>query len=237
MPFQIIQDNIINIKADAIVNSTNTEVIIGEGLDKAIHDAAGPKLFIERKKIGEINTGEAYISSAFHLNAKYVIHTVGPKWAEGRHNEKKHLNNCYLNALQLALDNQCESIAFPLISSGADGYPKGEALYIALSAFKDFLEVHDMMIYLVIYSRDSYELTEDLSYAVHKAIDMKFMMLNEPIMKYDRNISLDTMVDIRHIRDSSATHKIKDRTLDDLIYKIDDTFSETLLKLIDQKGL
>jgi O-acetyl-ADP-ribose deacetylase len=237
MPFQIIQDNMINIKAEAIVTSTNTEVMIGEGLDKAIHDAAGPELFIERKKIGEINTGEAYISSAFHLNAKYVIHTVGPKWIDGRHNEKKLLNNCYLNALQLALDNQCESIAFPLISSGLSGYPKDEALFIAMGIIKDFLEVHEMMIFLVIYSKESFGLTESLSYAIDKAISMKFAMSSEPIIEYDRRVSLDEIVDIRHIRDSSAPHKIKHRTLDELIYKIDDTFSETLLKLIDQKGL
>ena len=237
MPFQIIRENIINMKVDAIVNSANPDVFIGEGVDKAIHDAAGPELFIERTKIGKINTGEAFISSAFHLKSKYVIHTVGPKWIDGRHNEDDQLMDCYLNSLQLAFDNKCESIAFPLISTGVLGYPKDSALISALYVIKEFLKTHDMMVYLVVYDRESYVLADGVTSSIDRAIDFKFEMHKEPILGYDRTISFNEVIDIRHIRDSSAPKHKKDRTLNDLIYKIDDTFSETLLKLIDQKGL
>ena len=235
MPFQIIRENIINIKADAIVNSVNPHVMIGSGVDKAIHDAAGPELFIERQKIGEINTGEAFISSAFDLNAKYVIHTVGPVWYDGHQNEDELLSTCYLNSLQLAFDNQCESIAFPLISTGVYGFPKDKALSKAIYAIQKFLKTHDMMIYLVVYDRESYVLTESLADRINYAIDFYFEMSREELITYDRSISFDDAIDIRHIRNSEATYKKKDRTLDDLIYNIDDTFSETLIKLINQK--
>ena len=237
MPFQIIRENIINIKADAIVNSANPHVMIGSGVDKAIHDAAGPSLFIERQKIGEINTGEAFISSAFDLNAKYIIHTVGPVWYDGNQNENDLLIETYTNSMQLAFDNNCKSIAFPLISTGVYGFPKDKALTTALHAIRTFLSTHDMMVYLVVYDRESYVLVEDVADSVNFAIDFNFEMSRDSLVEYDRTISLDEVIDIRHIRDSSARHQKKDRTLDDLIYKIDDTFSETLLKLIDQKGL
>ena len=123
MPLQIVRNNIIDMQVDAIVNSADPKVFIGLGVDKAIHEAAGPELFMERKRIGEIKTGEAFISSAFRLRARYVIHTVGPVWFAGTQNEYKLLETSYKNSLNLAFSHQCKSIAFPLISTGAFGFP------------------------------------------------------------------------------------------------------------------
>ena len=233
MPFQIIHDNIINIKADAIVNSADPKVFIGSGVDKAIHDAAGPLLFEERKKIGEIKTGEAYISSAFNLIATYVIHTVGPVWHGGDKNEYKLLETCYLNSLNLAYDNQCESIAFPLISTGVFWFPKDQALAIATSSIKSFLSTHEMMVYLVVYDRESYSLSKDIVDSVNTYIDHTYFDVIEETIKYSSNNVLDAFEVPRSIKKAS---RISERSLDDLMDELDETFSESLLKLIDRKG-
>ncbi|MBU1143908.1 MAG: macro domain-containing protein [Firmicutes bacterium] len=233
MPFQIIRNNIINVKADAIVNSADPKVFIGLGVDKAIHDAAGPLLFEDRKKIGEIKTGEAYISSAFNLNATYVIHTVGPVWYGGDRNEYKLLETCYLNSLKLAFDNQCESIAFPLISTGVFGFPKDQALAIATSSIKSFLSTHEMMVYLVVYDRESYSLSKDIVDSVNTYIDHTYFDVNEETIKYSSNNVLDAFEVPRSIKKVS---RISERSLDDLMDELDETFSESLLKLIDRKG-
>ncbi len=237
MPFQIIRENIINIKADAIVNSTNPHVMIGSGVDKAIHDAAGPELFIERQKIGEINTGEAYISSAFDLNAKYVIHTVGPDWIDGRHDEDNQLANCYQNSLQLAKDNQCESIAFPLISTGVNGYPRDAALMIALRTIKKFQKTHDIMVYLVVYNKESFVLSNELSDSVNHAIEFDFWESSQIESPTTQDFSFNETLLSRHIFDSSVTDNKKDGRIDDVVYKIDGTFSKKVVKTIMDKAL
>jgi O-acetyl-ADP-ribose deacetylase len=227
MPFQLIRNNITNIKADAIVNSADPEVLIGLGVDQAIHNAAGPNLFIERQRIGKIKTGEAFISSAFNLDAKYVIHTVGPIWQGGTHHEYKLLETCYLNALNLAYENKCQSIAFPLISTGVYNFPKDQALNIAISTIKSFLMNHDMTIYLVVYDKESYVLSKEIVDSVQSFIDDKI------IEELQYNESNNSTI----VYDAFISQDIKGRSLDDLMDELDDTFSEALLKLIDRKNV
>ena len=160
MPFEIVRNDITNMQVDAIVNTANPRPVIGSGTDTAIHKKAGPELLQARRCIGRIEPGHAAITPAYALDAKYVIHTVGPVWLDGAHNEAQLLRNCYENALHLAAANGCDSIAFPLISTGNYVFPKDQALQIAISVFSAFLLEHEMDIYLVVYDRKSFKLSE-----------------------------------------------------------------------------
>ena len=156
MPFKIIRNDISKVKADAVVNSANPEPTVGSGCDSAIYNAAGKELLLEaRRKIGRIEQGGAAATGAFGLNAKYIIHTVGPVWIDGNHGETGVLRACYENSLRLAEKLGCESVAFPLISAGAYGYPRGEAIRIALSEIEAFLADHEMAVTLVVFDRES----------------------------------------------------------------------------------
>ena len=140
MPFQIIRDDITRVWADAIVNTANPDPIYASGTDHAVYMAAGAdELLAEREKIGEIKVGEAAATPAFRLHARYIIHTVGPAWQDGKHGELEELASCYRSSLELAKTLNCESIAFPLISAGVYGFPKDRALGVALEAISDFL--------------------------------------------------------------------------------------------------
>ena len=172
MPFQIIRNDITKEKADAIVNTANPRPRIGGGTDGAIYAAAGEEaLLAERKKIGEIAPGEAVYTKAFHLNARYIIHTVGPAWIDGSHGERELLHSCYEKSLKLAAELKCKSIAFPLISSGTYGFPKDEALYIALAEIEKFLLTNEMNVILVVFDREALELSEQLVGGIEQYID------------------------------------------------------------------
>lgn len=151
MPLQIINHDITKVECDAIVNAANSTLLGGGGVDGAIHRAAGKGLLLECMKLGGCKVGQAKITGAHNLPARFVIHTVGPKWKGGRKGEQELLESCYLQSLHLALDNQCNSIAFPLISAGAYGYPKEEALRVAVDTINHFLTEHDMLVYIVLY--------------------------------------------------------------------------------------
>lgn len=162
MSLKIIKDDITKMNADAIVNAANSSLLGGGGVDGAIHRKGGPSILEECKKIrskqGGCLTGDAVITTAGLLNAKYVIHTVGPVWNGGNKNEKELLTNCYKNSLQLAADNNCKSIAFPLISSGVYKYPKEEALEVAINAINDFISKNPIEVFLVLFDEETYEL-------------------------------------------------------------------------------
>lgn len=172
MPFQIIRNDITKVKADAIVNTANPKPIIGRGTDSAIYSAADEKeLLAARKKIGDIAPGNAAYTDAFHLNAKYIIHTVGPAWFGGDKNESEILHSCYRNSLALANKLSCKSIAFPLIATGVYGFPKDEALQIALSEINKFLLVHEMNVTLVVFDKKAFELSGKLVGKIDEFID------------------------------------------------------------------
>ena len=147
---------------DAIVNTANPQPVIGSGIDAEVHAKAGPMLLATRKLIGTMNTGEARITPGFRLPAKHVIHTVGPVWIDGDHGETYFLRQCYENALSLAWRNRLKSIAFPLISTGNYGFPPKLALQIAGDVIREFLKKHEMQVYLVVFNRDSFELSGEL---------------------------------------------------------------------------
>jgi O-acetyl-ADP-ribose deacetylase (regulator of RNase III) len=152
MPFAIIKNDITKVKADAIVNAANTALQMGGGVCGAIFRAAGPeKLQKACDALAPIATGGAVITEGFGLPAKYVIHTAGPIYRDGKQGEEALLRSCYKNSLELALKHGCESIAFPLISSGIYGYPKADALRVATEAITGFLEGHDMDVFLVVF--------------------------------------------------------------------------------------
>ncbi|NMC56056.1 MAG: macro domain-containing protein [Eubacteriaceae bacterium] len=159
MTLQIVNDNICNMKVDAIVNAANSSLKMGGGVCGAIFSSAGAdKLQKECDSIGGCNTGDAVITSGYNLYAKYIIHTAGPIWRGGSSGEEELLRSCYINSLNLALKNNCKSIAFPLISSGIYGYPKEEAIKVAVNAISEFLSANDMDVYLVFFSDYDYKL-------------------------------------------------------------------------------
>ena len=172
MPLQIVRNDITKVTADAIVNTANPNPRIGRGTDSAIYTAAGKELLLaEREKIGRIERGDAVATPAFGLNAKYIIHTVGPIWKDGEHGEKETLSSCYEKSLALALELKCKSISFPLISSGVYGFPKDTALEIAFSTISSFLMKHEMKVLLVVFDRHALELSENLLGDIKQYID------------------------------------------------------------------
>ena len=178
MSFKIIRNNIINVSADAIVNTANPEPTYASGVDSAIYKAAGAKkLLKERKKIGRIEVGNAVSTPAFKLSAKYIIHTVGPVWQGGDFGEREAVRSCYENSLKLAKELGCESIAFPLIATGVYGFPKAEALQIAVSVFSEFLvdSDSDMEITLVVFDEKSFVLSDKIFSGVEEFIDNNYV--------------------------------------------------------------
>lgn len=175
MPFRIIRDDITRVHADAIVNTANPRPRFGAGTDAAVYRAAGQlRLLAARRKIGDIAPGDAAVTPAFRLPAKYIIHTVGPAWVDGRHREYDTLWSCYHKSLVLADQLGCASIAFPLISTGTYGFPKDVALQMALDAFREHLEHSDIDITLVVFGRDSYQLAASLVDRVDQYIDENY---------------------------------------------------------------
>ena len=163
MPFQIIRSDITKVKADVIVNTANPYPVIGSGTDSAVYKAAGEQqLLAERIKIGNIAPGYVAVTPAFNLSAKYIIHTVGPAWDDGNHDERDILHSCYEKSLTKAAELKANSIAFPLIATGVYGFPRDEALNIALAEIGKFLLTHDMKVILVVFDRKAFELSEEL---------------------------------------------------------------------------
>ena len=244
MPLEIVRNDITKMQVDAIVNTANPRPIVGGGVDRAIHKAAGTELLDARKKIGDIATGKAAITSAFNLHARFVIHTVGPVWQDGEHGERELLSNCYDNSLQLAAENGCGSIAFPLISAGVFGCPSEVAIAVATQAIREFLTDHDMDVYLVVFDHKAFKISSSLFDDVKSFIDEMYIeeLLDEEYRGdyRDRRRNFETVgqppAEDAYIDIPMWMSKPKERSLEDLLNEVDDTFSEALLRLIDAKG-
>lgn len=175
MPFEIVRNDITNMRVDAIVNTANPDPRVGWGVDAGVHRKAGPRLFAARQKIGRLRVGEAVITPGFDLPAKYVIHTVGPVWQGGDHNEEELLRSCYARSLRLAKWHRCKSVAFPLISAGNYGFPPALALQVAMNAISEFLMKQEMRVYMVVFDRESFRLSEKLFRGVTSFIDENYI--------------------------------------------------------------
>ena len=264
MPFEIIRNDITLMDVDAIVNTANPKPVIGAGVDSQIHEKAGQALLAQRKKIGDIAVGDAAITPGFDLNARYVIHTVGPVWRGGLMGECRKLRSCYETSLKLAMEHHCRSIAFPLISSGNYGFPKDRALQIAMDAISDFLMDHEMQIYLVVFDKKAFQLSAGLYQGIQSYIDQNYVDQQTSFhrrMPRQQSIScveeeiLDNCPSGPVERMSCAAAAPKACTavpkactaapkpcaaapmsLSEMLRQADAGFSETLLRLIDQSG-
>ena len=230
MPLEIIRNDITKVHADAIVNAADPSLLGGGGTDGAIHRAAGPELLAECRALGGCKAGEAKITKGYRLPAKYVIHTVGPVWHDGSSGEEKLLSDCYRNSLELAKKHKLESVAFPLISSGTFGYPRDKALSAAISAIGEFLLKNDMTVYLVVYDSASFMLSEKLFSSIKQYIDDNY------IEELASNFSRDRIRG-NFARNSANASRRRERSLDDVVRNLDETFSQMLLRLIDEKGM
>ncbi|HAL74607.1 MAG TPA: RNase III inhibitor [Clostridiales bacterium] len=242
MPLHIIHGDITRVAADAIVNAANTALQCGGGVCGAIFAAAGrDSLQAACDSIGSIKTGEAVITPGFKLPARHVIHTAGPVWRGGDQREGQLLENCYRNSLELARQNRLESIAFPLISAGIYGYPKDQALEVAVRTIRRFLKHQEMNVSLVFFDRASFELPESLLKPIRKYLSEQMIqnlniLFNQESSDHDKyDESEDIMVSsIPILREPSSVSY--ERSLPDLIAELDEGFSRMLFRLIDQKG-
>ena len=237
MPFEIVRNDITNMRVDAIVNTANPRPVVGAGTDAMIHEKAGPGLLEARLKIGNIPMGSAAVTPAFNLQAKYVIHTVGPVWDGGSYGEEALLRSCYDNALKLAAQHSCRSIAFPLICAGNYGFPKDKALQIAIAAFSAFLLEQEMQIYLVVFDRMAYQLSEKLFQSVASYIDENYVdACKFTACRAIRNDCRRDMECSAVLEEVYACPPPKAASLEELLKQADAGFTETLLKLIDKTG-
>lgn len=234
MALEIIRNDIVNMNVDAIVNTANENAIVGPGVDSAIYKKAGIELTYERKRIGHINIGDARITKGYNLNSKYIIHAVGPKWNGGNNNEEELLSSCYKKSLELAKKYECQSIAFPLISAGNFGFPKHIAIKIAINEISTFLLENEMQIYLVVFGNESFKLSEKLFKSVNSYIDENYIAIKKQEEYYEDN---QIRNNINYQCNSYSRENITTfdkNILSEQLEKLDDSFSTTLLKLIDK---
>lgn len=253
MPLTIVRNDITKMKTDAIVNAANSSLLGGGGVDGAIHRAAGSRLLEECRLLGGCKTGQAKATKGYDIGCKHIIHTVGPVWRGGDLGEEQLLYSCYAESLKLAKKLGCVSVAFPLISSGIYGYPQRQALEVATRAIGDFLSENEMDVYLTIFGRSTVLIGEELYGDIKQYIDdnyvesrsesfMSRFMGNMPVFgakqssKPDRCAAKEMMPAAADICEEAAGESSFE-SLEDMLKSAEETFSEALLRLIDERGL
>ena len=240
MPLQIVRNDITVMKVDAIVNAANESLLGGGGVDGAIHRAAGPDLLAECRTLGGCQTGQAKITKGYRLPARYVIHTVGPVWRGGQQGEKERLISAYRSSLELALAHRCETVAFPLIASGVYGYPKDQALKVAVDTIGDFLLAHDMTVYLVIFDRAAYAIGEKLFADIAAWIDDRYVDAHTDSRETQYRRAMSAQLGVGMPAPSCAVAEAGEDTFEQLLAclnQLDESFSRMLLRKIDERGI
>lgn len=234
MPLEIVRNDITKMDVDAIVNAANSKLKKGGGVCGSIFEAAGESDMEKScREIGNISVGEAVITPGFLLPAKHVIHTVGPVWQGGDKGEESLLRACYSNSLALAKDNGLETIAFPLLSSGAFGYPKDKALQTAISSIGEFLMENDMTVYLVVFDKRAFALSEKLFREVKAYITDSYA----DRFKTSNTRTADVRYQLKQVQPDIVHDEISSSLeLEDIFKLKKSTFSEFLFKLIDERG-
>lgn len=244
MPLEIVRNDITKMECDAIVNAANSRLCGGGGVDGAIHKAAGAGLHEECMSLGGCKVGEAKITKGYKLPCKYIIHTVGPRWFNGKFGEGEQLASCYRESLLLAKEYGCESIAFPLISTRAFGYPADKALRIAIDVIGGFLLENEMSVYIVVYDKKGFQISKKLRNDIKEYIDECYIETHRfakrlDVFSYEEEYS-DESDYILTMPCESVQEETTEKTfqsLQALIGDIDESFSRMLLRKIDEKGM
>lgn len=231
MSFKIVRNDIAEVEADIIVNPANPLPQIGGGSELSIYEKAGKeKLLAERVQIGEVVPGEVALSPAFSLKAKYIIHAVSPVWQDGNEDELKLLRSCYKKALEKAVEKNCRSIAFPLLGTGNNGFPKEKALLAAMSVIQSFLATHDLQVTLVIFGQKTYELSsqffEDITVFVNEHYEKKVLQKEYSARRLTRTLPKSVFLD-----------ELDNETLFRILDNWGKDFKEHLLKYVERSGM
>ena len=260
MPLQIIRQDITKMRVDAIVNTTNEEMIGYSGVDLAIHTIAGEELDVECEALAPLCLGQAKISGGYNLPCKYVIHTSGPIWRGGLLGESIILRSCYMESLKLAVEHKCRSVAFPLISSGVYQYPKDQVLKFAIQTITEFLFDHELMVYICVFDRDSYSFSQKLFNDIKSFID------DDYVEEHDEDFYLEDYDECYYPEDydegelgsrvmestvlcdeaiempapscsTEPSDSARSETLDEYLRNMDKPFAYKLFDLIDERGM
>lgn len=251
MPFLMIRNDITKVAADAIVNPANRNLLQGSGTSRAIYQAAGEQeLTAFCEAIGRCDLGRAVCTPAFGLPAKYIFHAVCPAWQGGGFGEAEQLAGAYHSALELAAKYHCESVAFPLLSSGNYGYPKEQAFRIAVDTITQYVMEHDLTMYLVLYDRDSLAVSRKLFASVEEYIDDHYVAQNDESYQFDRRRRESVerrrwrleekaapMLETAAAPPPPAVAPMAARSLENLMDNLGESFTTRLLRLIDERGL
>lgn len=251
MPLQIIRQDITKMRVDAIVNTTNEEMVGYSGVDLAVHEGAGPLLNAECAKLAPLGLGTAKITKGYNLDAKYIIHTSGPVWQGGLVGESIILKSCYIESLKLAVANGCSSVAFPLISSGTYGYPKDQVLKFAIQVITEFLFDHELMVYICVFDRTSYEFSKKLFSEIREVIDDDYVEDYEDeefadVRAFEATIFAEEMCREEECIDAAPkmmapckaeTSSVAGKSLHEYMKAMDKSFAYKLFDLIDERGM
>ena len=249
MPLQIIRQDLTAMDCDAVVNPTNEKLIGTGGVDGQIHRAAGPELDAACAKIGFCAPGDAVLTAGYGLKAPYIIHSVGPRWIDGAHGEAETLASCYRSALRIAQKRRFSTIAFPIISAGSFGFPKDQALQIAIREISDFLLQHEMTVFLVVYDSGVFQIGKKLFQDIAEYVDEHYVQAHHMYNARESTVLLHSEMQRPPMPSSMpapmAAEKPKPKaqrkklrfSLRDLDRELDESFSQMLLRKIDERGM